>query len=134
MPCAGRKSPGYDLNPERRENFCSAGFRRWKAPRIQPGVEEKKGMREAMIFLQQYGITMALSLKIYQKYGSDIYRVIRENPYQMADDITGVGFRIADEIARRAGIHTYSDFRIKSGIFYKLQQSTGEGHVYLPKE
>lgn len=110
------------------------GISERKAREIAEQVEEKKGMREAMIFLQQYGITMALSLKIYQKYGSDIYRVIRENPYQMADDITGVGFRIADEIARRAGIHTDSDFRIKSGIFYVLQQASGEGHVYLPKE
>lgn len=110
------------------------GISERKAREIAEQVEEKKGMREAMIFLQQYGITMALSLKIYQKYGADIYRVIRENPYQMADDITGVGFRIADEIARRAGIHTDSDFRIKSGIFYVLQQASGEGHVYLPKE
>lgn len=121
-----------EMEPERLSEI--KGISERKAREIAEQVEEKKGMREAMIFLQQYGITMALSLKIYQKYGADIYRVIRENPYQMADDITGVGFRIADEIARRAGIHTDSDFRIKSGIFYVLQQSTGEGHVYLPKE
>lgn len=110
------------------------GISERKAREIAAQVEEKKDMREAMIFLQQYGISTALSVKIYQKYGTEIYRVIRENPYQMADDISGVGFRIADEIARRAGIHTDSDFRIKSGIFYVLQQSAQEGHIYLPRE
>ena len=91
-------------------------------------------MREAMIFLQQYGISTALAVKIYQKYGTEIYRVIRENPYRMADDLEGVGFRIADEIARRAGIQADSDFRVRSGIFYVLQQASGEGHIYLPRE
>lgn len=110
------------------------GISERKAREIAQQVEEKKDMREAMIFLQQYGISTSLAVKIYQKYGTEIYRVIQENPYQMADDISGVGFRIADEIARRAGIHTDSDFRIKSGIFYVLQQSSQEGHIYLPKD
>ena len=110
------------------------GISERKAREIADQVEEKKDMREAMIFLQQYGISTALSVKIYQKYGGEIYRVIRENPYRMADDLEGVGFRIADEIARRAGISTDSDFRIRSGIFYVLQQASGEGHIYLPRE
>ena len=77
---------------------------------------------------------MTLGVKIYQKYGIDTYRIVQENPYQMAEDITGVGFKIADEIARRVGIHTDSDFRIRSGILYVLQQNAGEGNTCLPKE
>lgn len=121
-----------EMEPERLAEV--KGISERKAREISAQVEEKKDMREAMIFLQQYGISTALSVKIYQKYGNEIYRVIKENPYRMADDIAGVGFRIADEIARRVGIHTDSDFRIRSGIFYVLQQSSQEGHVYLPRE
>lgn len=105
-----------------------------KAREIADQVYEKRGMRDAMIFLQQYGITTSLSIKIYQRYGADIYKVIQENPYQLADDITGVGFRIADEIARRAGIRQDSEYRIKCGIMYALQQASLEGHVCLPAE
>lgn len=104
------------------------------AQEIAAQVEEKKEMRQAMIFLQQFGITLALAAKVYQAYGPQIYTVIRENPYRLADDIQGVGFRIADEIAGRAGIRADSDFRIRSGILYVLQQAGGEGHTYLPKE
>ena len=104
------------------------------AQEIAEQVEEKKEMRQAMIFLQQFGITLALAAKVYQAYGPQIYTVIRENPYRLADDIQGVGFRIADEIAGRAGIRADSDFRIRSGILYALQQAGGEGHTYLPKE
>ncbi len=104
------------------------------AQEIAAQVEEKKEMRQAMIFLQQYGITLALAAKVYQAYGPQIYTIIRENPYRLADDIQGVGFRIADEIAGRAGIRADSDFRIRSGILYALQQAGGEGHTYLPKE
>ena len=121
-----------EMEPERLAEI--KGISERKAREIAAQVEEKRDMREAMIFLQQYGISMALALKIYQRYGGEIYRVIKENPYRMADDIAGVGFKIADEIARKAGIHTDSDFRIKSGIFYVLQQASQEGHIYLPRE
>lgn len=97
-------------------------------------VEEKKDMRKAMIFLQKYGISTSLAAKIYQRYGNGIYRVIEENPYQMADDIAGIGFKTADEIAGKVGIHTDSDYRIRSGLLYTLLQSVGEGHVYLSQE
>lgn len=96
-------------------------------------VEEKKDMRKAMIYLQKYGISVALAAKIYQQYGQNVYRVLEENPYKLADDIQGVGFKTADEIAAKIGIHTDSDFRIRSGIFYTLLQSVNEGHVYLPE-
>ena len=104
------------------------------AANISAQVEEKQEMRQAMIFLQKYGISMSLSVKIYQTYGSDLYRIMQENPYQLADDITGVGFRSADEIARRAGIRADSDFRLRSGILYALNQAAQEGHTCLPKE
>ena len=105
-----------------------------KAREVAEQVYEKRDMRKAMIFLQQYGISSTLGVKIYRQYGGDIYSVIQENPYRLADDISGVGFRIADEIAKRAGVNYDSEYRIKCGIFYVLQQSAAEGHIYLPKE
>lgn len=101
---------------------------------ISEQMEAKKDLRQAMMFLQEYGISMNLALKIYNEYGSRLYAIIRENPYRLADDIQGVGFKMADEIAQRAGIFTDSDFRIRSGIFYTLLQSVANGHTYLPKE
>ena len=105
-----------------------------KAMEISSQLEEKKDLRQAMIFLQKYGISLNLAVKIYNKYGTEIYTILKENPYRLADDIQGVGFKIADEIAARAGIRTDSDFRIRSGILYALMQAAGEGHTYLPKE
>ena len=107
------------------------GISERKAREICVQVEEKKDLRQAMIYLQKYGISIHLAVKIYQKYGLGTYSVLEENPYKLADDIEGVGFRTADVIASRIGIHTDSDFRIQSGIFYTLLQSVQEGHVYL---
>ena len=106
------------------------GISERKAREIAVQVEEKKDMRKAMIFLQKYCISTSLAAKIYQRYGNGIYRVIEENPYQMADDIAGIGFKTADEIAGKVGIHTDSDYRIRSGLLYTLLQSVGEGHIY----
>lgn len=110
------------------------GISERKAREIAEQVEEKKDMRKAMIYLQKYGISTRLAAKIYRFYGMRVYKVLEENPYQLADNIEGVGFKTADEIASRIGIHTDSDYRIKSGLFYTLQQAAGEGHVYLPEE
>ncbi|MGN0299172.1 MAG: ATP-dependent RecD-like DNA helicase [Lachnospiraceae bacterium] len=110
------------------------GISEKKAMEIAAQVAEKRDGRNAMIFLQQFGITMNLANRIYKKYNNDIYRILRENPYQLADDIEGVGFRIADEIAARAGIAHSSKFRIQSGIIYTLQQATYNGHTCLPLE
>lgn len=110
------------------------GISERKAREIAEQVEEKKDMRQAMIYLQKYGISTTLAAKIYQYYGNGIYRVLEENPYQMADHISGVGFRTADEIAKRIGIHTDSDYRIRSGIFYTLLQGVNAGHVFLDEE
>ncbi len=110
------------------------GISERKAMEIAHQVNEKRELRQAMIFLQQYGITMNLAVKIYNIYGQEIYSVLKENPYRLADDVEGVGFRTADEIAARVGIRTDSDFRIKSGILYALLQASSEGHTYLPQE
>ncbi len=110
------------------------GISETMAHKIGSQVAEKRDMREAMIYLQRYGITLNLAAKIFDRYGNDLYRIIEKNPYRLADDIVGVGFKIADEIAMKAGIHSDSDFRIRSGIFYVLQQALQNGHVYLPEE
>ena len=101
---------------------------------IASQVNEKRDLRQAMIFLQQFGITMNLAVKIYNKYGQEVYGILKENPYRLADDIEGVGFRTADDIAAKAGIRTDSDFRVRSGILYTLFQASGEGHTFLPQE
>lgn len=110
------------------------GISEKKAREIAIQVEEKKDMRQAMLYLQKYGISLPLAVKIYQKYGMGVYGVLEENPYRLADEIQGVGFKTADEIAKKIGIHTDSDFRICSGIFYVLLQAVNEGHVYLPQQ
>lgn len=110
------------------------GISERKAMEIADQVNAKRDLRQAMIFLQQYGISTTLAVKIYNQYGQEVYGILQENPYRMADDIEGVGFRTADEIASRVGIRTDSDFRIRSGIQYALLQASGEGHTYLPME
>ncbi len=99
---------------------------------IAEQVEEKKDMRQAMMFLQNYGISLNLAVKIYQEYGPKLYGILKENPYRLADDIPGVGFKMADEIAEKVGIFTDSDYRVKAGMLYTLLQAVGNGHTYLP--
>lgn len=108
------------------------GISQRKAMEIADQVNEKRDLRQAMIFLQQYGISTTLAVKIYNTYGQEVYSILKENPYRMADDVDGVGFRTADEIASRVGIRTDSDFRIRSGIQYALLQASNEGNTYLP--
>ncbi|MBR5578899.1 MAG: ATP-dependent RecD-like DNA helicase [Lachnospiraceae bacterium] len=97
-------------------------------------MEEKKGMREVMVYLSKFGISGTLAIRIYDTYGPGTYAVMQENPYRLAEDIHGIGFKIADELARKIGIKTDSDYRIRSGILYTLLLAAQEGHVYLPKE
>ena len=110
------------------------GISEKKAREIAAQVSEKAEMRKVMIFLQKYGISLNLGAKIYQKYKESVYTILQENPYRLAEDISGVGFKIADEIAARVGIHADSDYRIRSGMLYTLLQASGEGHTYLPRE
>ena len=129
------KADTFRIMEEEPERLAEVkGISERMAMEISNQVEEKRDMRQAMLFLQQYGITMNLAVKIYQQYGQRMYSVIQENPYQLADDISGVGFKIADEIAAKVGIFTDSDYRIKSGLFYTLLQAMSSGHTYLPEE
>ena len=110
------------------------GISEKKAMDIALQMAEKREMRNAMIFLQQFGISDNLAVKIYNTYGERIYKVIKENPYQLSDDIAGVGFKTADEIAGKVGIQIDSDYRIKSGIYYALLQSSLDGNTFLPMD
>ncbi len=116
--------------PERLAEVKGISLR--KAREIAASVYEKRDARDAMTFLQGYGISNTLALRIYETYGMGLYGIMRENPYKLAEDIQGIGFRIADEIAAKIGIHTDSDYRIRSGLLYTLQRAGGEGHCYLP--
>lgn len=97
-------------------------------------VREKKDVRDAMMYLQQYGISMNLALKIYDRYKIEMYGILENNPYKLAEDISGIGFKTADEIAKKMGIAGDSDFRIESAIVYAMQLESGAGNVYLPME
>ena len=108
------------------------GISERKAQEIYAQFHDKQDMRQATMFLAKYGISSTYAIKIYNQYGSRLYDIIRENPYQLADDISGIGFRLADEIAHKAGIGENSDYRIRSGIIYMLQQGTLSGHTYIP--
>ena len=110
------------------------GISERKAMEIATQKKKKRDLRQAMIFLQQYGITMNLAVKIYNRYGQEVYEILKKNPYQLAEDIDGVGFKTADEIAARVGIRSDSDFRIRSGILYVLSGAASEGHTFLPQE
>lgn len=105
-----------------------------KAREIAGQMEEKREMRAAMVFLQKYGISGALAIRLYQAYGEEIYSVLKENPYRLAEEVGGIGFKTADELARRIGIHTDSDYRIRSGLMYSLLVASSEGHIYLPMD
>ena len=109
------------------------GISERKAMEIGAQMEEKKDQRAAMIYLQKYGISNALAMRIYQTYKEQVYHILEENPYRLAEDIDGIGFRRADELAARIGIHTDSDFRIRSGILYTLQLAAAEGNTCLPR-
>ena len=121
-----------DEEPERLAEI--KGISERKAREIAAFMAEKRELRDAMLFLQQYGVTNRVALKIWKTYGARMYEVLRENPYQLAEDIYGIGFATADEIASRVGISTQSEFRIRSGILYTLSMTLSEGSSYLPRE
>jgi exodeoxyribonuclease V alpha subunit len=103
------------------------------AREIYQQFAEKRELRNAMLFLQKYGISLNLAVKIFNQYGERMYSIIQENPYRLAEDISGVGFKIADEIATKVGIRSDADYRVRAGILYALLQAANNGHVYLPK-
>ena len=107
------------------------GITEKKAIEIGTQFEEKKEFRNAMIFLNQYGVSNALAMKIYKEYGIKVMKIVRENPYRLADDIAGVGFKTADEIALRMGFSPESAMRMKAGISFALSMAASNGHTYL---
>lgn len=110
------------------------GISERKAVEIAEQLTERKDLRQVILFLQQYGIPLTLATKIFQSYGNETYSIVKNNPYRMCDDIRGIGFKTADEIAAKTGIRIDSDFRVRSGILYVLTQSSSEGHTCLPRE
>lgn len=125
----------YRIIEEEPERLAEVkGISARKAREIAASLYEKRDARDAMTFLQGYGISNTLAFRIYETYGMGLYGVMKENPYRLAEDIQGIGFRIADEIAAKIGIHTDSDYRIRSGLLYTLQRAGGEGHCYLPAD
>ena len=111
-----------------------SGISERKARNIAVSYAEKKEFRQVIIFLSEYGISVNMAIKIYNEYGDEVYEILRGNPYKIAEDISGIGFRTADEIARRMGIEKNSEFRLRSAIIYILNTATQEGHMYLPKD
>lgn len=120
-----------EMEPERLAEI--KGISERKAIEIATQMSEKREARDIMIFLQRYGISDTMAVKIYNTYGGSVYTVMQQNPYKLAEDIGGIGFKTADEIAGRIGFSVDSDFRIRSGILYMLQEGAQEGNTYLPK-
>ena len=120
-----------EMEPERLAEI--KGISERKANEIGVQFIEKQEMREALMFLSKYGISSVLAVKIYTEYGGRLYAIVKENPYKIAEDISGVGFKTADAIAMRGGIGILSEFRIRAAILYTLNQAAGLGHIYLPK-
>ncbi len=110
------------------------GISERKARDIAIQLTDKREMRDAFVFMAGYGISSTMSVRIYEKYGAQVYRILKENPYKLADDIEGIGFKTADEIAAKVGISVDSEFRIRSGIMYVLLESAADGNSYLPKD
>ena len=120
---------------EEPERFAEVkGISARKAREIASQVDGQRNMRRAMIFLQNYGITLAMSVKIYNKYNEGVYDILQQNPYRLAEDIEGIGFKTADAIATKVGIAEDSEYRICSGILHCLGLAVGDGSVYLPEK
>ncbi len=119
-----------ETEPERLAEVKGISIR--KAREIAEQFDGQRAQRSAMLFLQKYGISLSLGVRIYHEYGEEMYQILRENPYRLAEDISGVGFKTADSIAARIGIAADSAYRIRCGILYELGLAAGEGSVYLP--
>ena len=121
-----------EMEPERLAEI--KGISERKAREIGVAFQEKQEMRQAMVFLAGYGIGANLAVKIYQEYGPNLYDIVKTNPYRIAEDIHGVGFKSADLIAQKVGIGVDSDFRIRAALLYTLLNANRLGHTYLPKQ
>lgn len=121
-----------DEEPERLSEVKGISQRMARA--IAAQLMEKKDVRDAMIYLQQYGIGGRKAVKIWEAYGEEMYTVLRENPYRLAEEVSGIGFAMADEIAARSGIRPDSDYRIRSGLLFLLSGNLQEGSTFLPED
>lgn len=121
-----------DEEPERLSEVKGISDRIAREIAVQ--LAEKRDIRDAMICLQEYGIGGRKALKIWEAYGENMYAVLKENPYRLAEEISGIGFSTADEIAAKNGIRADSDYRIRSGIQYVLSGTLQEGSSYLPEK
>lgn len=121
-----------EQEPEMLANIKGISLKR--AQEIGAAVTQKQDVRKVMMYLQKFGISNVMANRIYEKYGSEVFEVMEENPYRLAQDIDGIGFSTADEIAMSAGIDRSSPYRIRSGLLYTMSLATSQGHVYLPKE
>lgn len=110
------------------------GIGQKRAQMIQESYAEQAQQREAMVFLQSYGVTPALAVKIYKRYGENVRQVITRNPYRLVEDVEGIGFKTADRIAASLGIEQSNEYRLSAGVKYTLSEATaGAGHCYLPR-
>lgn len=110
------------------------GIGQKRAQMIQESYAEQAQQREAMVFLQSYGVTPALAVKIYKRYGENVRQVITRNPYRLVEDVEGIGFKTADRIAASLGIEQTSEYRLSAGVKCTLSEATaGAGHCYLPR-
>ena len=121
-----------DEEPERLAEI--KGISERIAIEIGTQVLEKKELRDTVIYMQKYGISNKMALKLYDRYGNLARTFVEENPYKFAEEVDGIGFKKADEIAKKVGIKVDSVYRIKCGIEYVLSEASMDGHVYLPKE
>lgn len=120
-----------EMNPVRLTEVEGIGEK--KALAIAESFQDQRELRQVMIFLQSYGISTSYGLKIFKKFGQGTVKIVKENPYRLCEDITGIGFKTADKIARNLGIDLNSQSRIMSGIKYILSGCTANGHTYMPK-
>ena len=118
-------------NPERLLEVEGIGKK--KLGPIVESYNENMGVKNVIISLSPYGISPKLSMKIFKKYGSNSLEIVRTNPYQLIDDIVGIGFKVADEIAKQCGIDRDSKYRIEQGILHVLKNSINSGHTFLPE-
>ena len=109
------------------------GISETMAMSVSEQAQMKRGMRDAVMYMQQYGIGANLANRIYERYGPALYMILNTNPYQLAEDLDGIGFRTADNIAIRMGISEDSEFRIRCGLLYVLTMAAADGHTWLPK-
>ena len=110
------------------------GITERKAISIATQMSERHELRNVVMFMQKYGISNSMAIKLYDEYGSQIKSIILNNPYKLAREVNGIGFKRADEIAAKTGVKLDSEFRIQCGIIHCLKEASTDGHTYLPRE